>query len=119
MNENTITITYTVYGYDEAGETSFDMDVSDRIYDKLSEAEDDGEFLDSDFISENMKGLHKRILKAIRENMEEESWNPDDGTIEMKVSGIASRVPCVGASHEDMLISAEDDDIEYNLELLW
>ena len=42
MNENTITITYTVYGYDEAGETSFDMDVSDRIYDKLSEAEDDG-----------------------------------------------------------------------------
>lgn len=23
------------------------------------------------------------------------------------------------ASHEDMLISAEDDDIEYNVELLW
>ena len=36
MNE--IEITYTVFGFDEAGETSFDMEVSDSLYNKLQDA---------------------------------------------------------------------------------
>lgn len=45
MNE--IEVTYTVFGFDEAGETSFDMDVSDNLYYKLQNAEEDGSVLKS------------------------------------------------------------------------
>ena len=38
----------------ESGKTSFDMDVSDNLYDKLQNAEEDGTYLDSDYISEEM-----------------------------------------------------------------
>jgi len=44
-SDNSIEITYTVFGFDEAGETSFDMDVSDHLYNKLQDAEDEGEML--------------------------------------------------------------------------
>ena len=40
--DNSIEITYTVFGFDEAGETSFDMEVSDHLYNKLQDAEDEG-----------------------------------------------------------------------------
>lgn len=40
-SDNSIEITYTVFGFDEAGETSFDMEVSDHLYNKLQDAEDD------------------------------------------------------------------------------
>ena len=83
-SDNSIEITYTVFGFDEAGETSFDMEVSDHLYNKLQDAEDEGEMLDSDYISEEMPGIHRKILKAIRENMEEEGMNPDDGMIEKR-----------------------------------
>ena len=78
----TIEITYTVFGFEEAGETTFEMDVSERTYEQLEEAEDNGEMLDQDFISSEMDGLHEKILREIRNNMEEESWNPDDGMVE-------------------------------------
>ena len=34
----TIEVTNTVFGFDEVGETSFDMDVSERTYEKLQDA---------------------------------------------------------------------------------
>ena len=108
----TIEITYSVFGYDEAGETTFDMDVCDSVYDKLENAEDEGEFLDSDYISEHLRGIHKKILKAIRENMEELSLDADDGMIQKNTSwGHKYKEKCAGASHGDMLIMADDDDI--------
>ncbi len=116
--KNTIEIVYTVNGYDEAGETSFDADVSDSVYESLENAESSGEFLDSDYISENLEGIHKKILKAIRKNMEEESWNSDDGKVDKRMPwGFTYKEDCSGASHEDMLDFAEDDDIEYTISL--
>lgn len=118
--DNTIIITYTMFGFDEAGETSFEMDVSDGIYEKLQNAEDEGEMLDSEFISDEMPGIHRKILKAIRENMEEESWNPNDGTVEKRHPGGSTyREKCDGASHLLMLTYDDDDYIEYTVELLW
>lgn len=114
MNE--IEITYTVFGFEEAGETSFDMDVSDSIYNKLQDAEDEGELLDSDYISEEMPGIHRKILKAIRKNMEEECLNPDDGKIEKHTPwGTTYMEDCLEASHEEMSYMADDDDIEYTI----
>ena len=114
MNE--IEVTYTVFGFEEAGETSFDMDVSDNLYNKLQDAEECGESLDSDYISEEMPGIHRKILKAIHENMEEEGLNPDDGKIEKRLPwGATYREDCPGASHMEMYNMAEDDDIEYSV----
>lgn len=115
---NTIVITYSVAGYEEAGETSFDMDVSDSIYENLQNAEDEYEFLDSNFISVNMKGVHKKILKAIRENLEDESMNPYDGMVEKSMPwGYKYKEYEPAHSHSEMNISAEDDDIEYEVSL--
>ena len=58
--DNTIEITYTVFWFDEAGETTFDMDVSDSVFNKLQNAEDEGEILDSDYMSENFERIHKK-----------------------------------------------------------
>ncbi len=114
--DNSIEITYTVFGFDEAGETSFDMEVSDHLYNKLQDAEDEGEMLDSDYISEEMPGIHRKILKAIRENMEEEGMNPDDGMIEKRYPwGAHYKEYSSDASHMEMYNMAEDDDIEYSV----
>ena len=113
-----IEVTYTVSGFDEAGETTFEMDVSEKVYDTLQEADDEGELLDSEYISENHRNIHRKILKAIRENMEEESMDPEDGTIEKRLPwGATFREDCPGASHAEMLTETEDDDIEYSIEL--
>lgn len=58
-----IEITYKVLGFEEAGETSFDMEISEKQYERLSDADDEGELLDSDFLSEEMPGIHKKILR--------------------------------------------------------
>ena len=113
--EETIEVTYTVFGFEEAGETTFDMDVSERNYNRLQDAEDEGEILDQDFISTEMKGLHKKILREIRNNMEEESCDPDDGMVEKSLSwGATYKERDFSRSHELMKI-AEDDDIEYTI----
>ena len=118
IDSYSIEVTYTVMGFDEAGETTFDMDVSERMYDTLQEADDEGELLDSEYISENHRNIHRKILKAIRENMEEESWDSEDGAIEKRLPwGATFREDCPGASHAEMLNEAEDDDIEYSIEL--
>ena len=116
-DDKTIEITYTVVGYDEAGETSFEMDVSDSVYESLVDAESLGD-LDSDYISENLERIHKKILKAIRKNMEEESWNLDDGKVDKRMPwGFTYKEDCPEASHKDMFDFAEDEDIEYTVVL--
>lgn len=114
--DNSIEITYTAFGFEEAGETTFEMDVNDRLYDRLQDAEEEGEVLDSDYISEAMPGIHKKILKAIRRNMKEEGYYPDDGMVERRgFLYLPYRVYELNASHEMMHDLAEDDDIEYTV----
>ena len=116
MNE--IEVTYTVLGFEEAGETSFYTEVSDRIYDKLQDAEDDGGYLDSYYIAEEMPGIHRIILGRIRENMAEEGLDPDDGKIERHtLLGGGDKEDCFEASHSLMHGLADDDDIEYTIML--
>lgn len=116
MNE--IEVTYTVLGFEEAGETSFYTEVSDRIYDKLQDAEDDGGYLDSYYIAEEMPGIHRIILGRIRENMAEEGLDPDDGKIERHTPfGGSYKEDCFEASHSLMHDLADDDDIEYTIML--
>lgn len=112
-----IEITYKVWGFEEAGETTFYMEISEKLYERLSDADDEGELLDSDFLSEEMPGIHKKILKAIRENMEEESFNPDDGKVEKRTCwGARYNEYSSGADHSLMVI-ASDEDIEYEVNL--
>ena len=87
----TIEVSYTVYGHDDLDEVSIDVEVKERELEWLTEKDEDGEYLDSDFISENRRGLHKRILRAIREDIEYEQ--DDDETY------------------------IEDDDIDYTIML--
>ena len=113
-----VEVSYSVMGYEEAGETSFDMELSEREIEWLQNAEDEGEFLDSDFISENRKRLHKKILRAIRENMDEEAMNPDDGMVEKQLPwGPSYKEFHTDASYNDMAQYADDEDIEYTLNI--
>lgn len=88
--DETIEVSYTVNGLDDYGETTIDVEIKEYDYDWLSNKEDEGEYLDSDFVSENRRGLHRRILRAIRDNIEEESYDNmdlvEDGDIEYTVS---------------------------------
>lgn len=114
----TIEITYTVWGFDEIGETTFEMYVSENTYDRLQRAEDDYETLDQDFISSEMNGLHNKILREIRKNMEEESlFNPDDGMVEKTTSwGYTYKERDYNLTHNSMRF-ASDYEIEYTIEL--
>ena len=88
--DETIEVSYTVNGLDDYGETTIDVEIKEYDYDWLSNKEDEGEYLDSDYVSENRRGLHRRILRAIRDNIEEESYDNmdlvEDGDIEYTVS---------------------------------
>lgn len=86
--DETIEVSYTVSGLDDVSETTIDVEIKERDYDWLSNKEDEGEYLDSDYVSENRRGLHRRILRAIRDNIEE--------------------------SYDDIDL-VEDDDIEYTV----
>ena len=112
-----IEVTYSVFGCEDAGETTFIMEISDNQYDKLYDADLDGETLDSFYLSDEIPSIHKRILKAIRKNMEEESWLPDDGMVEKHgFLGRTYKEYSLEASHT-LMQSAEDDDIEYEVNL--
>lgn len=90
-DDDSIEVCYTVFGHDNLDDISVEVDIKERELDWLTEREEEGEYLDSDFISENRKGLHKRILRAIHEDIE---YEQDDN---------------------DTLI--DDDDIEYTINL--
>lgn len=109
-----IEITYRVSGFEVAGETTFFMEISEEQYQRLSDAE---EILDSYTLSEEMPGIHKKILKAIRENMEEEGLNPNDGLVKKRTNwGAPYEEYSEGADHLLMSIS-DDEDIEYEINL--
>lgn len=111
---NCIEITSSVTGYEEAGETAFDMYVNEKDKRWLSDAEDDGEYWDSEYISENRVGLHKRILRAIRKDMEERSLDANDGMVAKRYASLVKEYH-QEASHQDMANFAEDEDIEYTV----
>ena len=112
---NSIEVSYTVFGYNAVGETSFEMEVNDRDYEWLQQADEEVGFPDSEYISEHRKGLHKRILRAIRENMNEHSYDPDDGMVETYISGVHRKEFKSDSSYGDMHSYADDDDIEYEV----
>ncbi len=114
---NSVEVTYSVFGYDRLGDTTFDMEVKDKEYDWLQNTEEEEGELTSDYISENRPGLHKRIVKAIRKNMKDEACNPDDGLVETYVSGVHRKDFHEDASYESASDIAEDDDIEYTVTL--
>ena len=116
--EKSIEITYTVIGFDELGETTFDMEVSNRVFQKLQDAEDEGEYLDSEYISENMHKIHKKILRAIRNDMEEKGMDPDDGMVEKRYSwGAPYKEYNPVVSYSEMQCIADDEDIDYTIYL--
>lgn len=114
---DSVEITYSVFGYDRLGDTTFDMEVKDKVYEWLQNVEvEDGE-LTSDYISENRPSLHKRILKAIRNNMKDEACDPDDGLVETNVPPVYRKDFYEDASYDYASDLAEDDDIEYTVTL--
>ena len=74
----TIEVSYAILGDDEE---TIDVEVKERDYEWLTNKDEDGEHLDSDFLSENRRGLHKRILRAIREHIEEESDDKEEYSV--------------------------------------
>ena len=112
----TIEVTYTAFGYDDAGETTFEMEIPQGVFEQLEQAEDDGEYLDAEYISQNMKRLHRKILDAIRENMEEVGMDPNDGMKEKRLPwGYTRRYFDPMSSHLGMLHTSDDGDIEYTI----
>ena len=118
MSDYIINITYSVFGYEEVGETDFEMELSHNDFLWLQNADDEGVFLNNEFIAENRKRLHRKILRAIRNNMEELSLEPGDGMVKVVVGVIEWEEYNYSASHEGMLSMAEDNDIEYSVILL-
>ena len=88
-DDETIEVTYSVLGEDDLGDVTVDVEVKERDYEWLTRKDEDGEYLDSDFISENRRGLHKRILRAIHENIENDYTGVsyvDDDDVEYTVT---------------------------------
>ena len=79
-DDETIEVTYSVLGEDDMDDVTVDVEVKERDYEWLTRKDENGESLDSDFISENRRGLHKCILRAIHENIEENY--PDVGYVD-------------------------------------
>lgn len=115
--DETIEISYTVFGYNRLGETTFDMEVDGKKYMWLLNAEADEGVLTSDYISENRPGLHKQIIRVIRKDMKEKAFDPDDGMVETYVSGVHRKEFYQDASYDYASNLAEDDDIEYTVTL--
>ena len=115
---NTIEITYTAFGFEKVGETTFEMKVSENIYENLQSAMAEGEVLDDYYISHNMKSFHKKILKAIRNNMYEEGHDGDDGIVEERLFwGGTYDEYHMDASHMEMHDTVIDEEIEYSIYL--
>ena len=88
--DDTLEVSYTVFCHDDLNDISVNVDIKDHELEWLKEKDEEGEYLDSDFVSENHKGLHKRILRAIREDIEymydEDGSTIDDDDIEYTVT---------------------------------
>lgn len=115
-----ITVKYDFFGgfADEGYEC--EMEISDNLYERLEEYDNDGEILDKDFISEEMPGLHKRILKAIKNQVEEYEMLDDFPKHEERIGGNRVEVYDHESSEELQFYDFDDmdeDDLDYMVEL--
>lgn len=117
-NTETAEITYSIMSSD-ASDDSFEMEFSEEEADKLKEAEENGGFLDSVYISENLKFIHRKILRAIREDLEEKSEDPHDGMKEVFYPPACFVWERTHNSHQDLLDLFDEDDVEYTLDMYW
>ena len=109
-------ITYSFLGSD-APQDSFVMELSEKDADRLKEADENGEFLDSDYISDNLKSIHRKILDAIREDLESKSDDPHDGMKEVHHPPAYHAWEKVHDSHQDLLLSFDENVVEYVVDL--
>lgn len=56
-------------------EDFINVGVEDDEFEELSEAQNDGRYLDMDYIAENYSSLHDRIIVAIRENVMDDYYS--------------------------------------------
>lgn len=108
--DDVIEITYSIINSD-VPEDKFEMEISQTDAEKLKDAEVIGSILDSDYISEHYKSIHKKILRAIRADMEQKAGDPHDGMIQ-KRHAFGTYWEEGYDSHSTMLLS-KDDEIEY------
>lgn len=108
------TVTYSVM---DAPEEECDLDnLFDRDLRRLKAADDNGEYLDSDYISEHMPSIHNKIIEAIRDDLELKSGDPHDGMVEKRHPWGATYWEKDHASHQEMWV-AEDYEIEYTMDV--
>lgn len=114
FNDLSATVTYSVM---DAPEEECDLDnLSDCDLRRLKAADDDGEYLDSDYISEHMHSIHNKIIEAIRDDLESKTGDPHDGMREVYYPPAYHTWEKVHASHQDMLL-ADDYEIEYTIDI--
>ena len=113
----TVEVEYCVPWMITQGDDVVEVNLPPSDVKRLLKVEDDGGELTSDYLSKNMKNVHRKILKAIREDMDEKSDDPDDGmVVEYSAPCFYDKVKKYN-SHSDMLFDAADDDIEYNVSI--
>ena len=114
-----ITVRYNLFSGDEDGEQEMSMEVSDGQYEKLEAFEEDGELLNEEFISLEMPGLHKKIMKTIHQDIEDREY---DSHIETRPE--QSSLPWITSTKEvvvDEIPSdfplATDEELVYEIDL--
>lgn len=112
----TAEITYSFIG-SNAPEDKFEMELSDKDAQRLKEAEEEGAFLDSNYISENLRPIHRKILNSIREDLEAKSADPHDGMKEVHRPPAYHGWEKAHDSHQDLLDIFDSDDVEYEVDL--
>ncbi|MCR5038259.1 MAG: hypothetical protein K6A94_02840 [Bacteroidales bacterium] len=110
-------ITYSFIGSD-APEESFEMELSEKDANKLKKAEEKGEFLDSNYVSENFRSIHRKILHSIQEDLESKTGDPHDGMREVHHPPAYHGWEKDHDSHQDLLniFGFSDDIVEYEVD---
>ena len=108
------TVTYSIMNEPEE---ECDLDnLSGRDLQRLKAADDDGEYLDSDYISVHMHSIHNKIIEAIRDDLESKTGDPHDGMVEKRQPWGATYWEKDHASHQEMSY-ADDYEIEYTVDI--
>ena len=108
------TVSYSVL---DAPEEECDLEnLSNRDLQRLKAADDNGEYLDSDYISEHMRSIHDKIIEAIREDLGLKSGDPHDGMVEVHHPPAYWGWEKVHASHQEMSL-ADEYEIEYTVDI--
>ena len=72
--------------------------------------------LDSDYISENLQSIHRKIIRAIRNDLEQKSDDPHDG-MEEKRHPFGAYWEKVHESHQDLLLAFDEDTLKYEVSI--